>query len=244
MESKLLQFCSASCARLRAAPRRRRPSAPPARGRSTTAPSSARRCSGRSRTPAGSRAPRRGRRAPLPGSVTATNCVAVAAGALVEVLHVRQRLDRAAGLRGDDEQRLRQVDACPRARSTAPGSVESSTCSVEPVGESPKLRRITSGPRLEPPMPSSAASVKPVGLAPRSTNAVQVAGAARASRSAIVSQPRRSPISGPGPPQSVSSLRQMRRGDALRRPPASTRSAIAGSSSSGSDGLDRRRAGR
>ena len=46
---------------------------------------------------------------------------AVAAGALVEVLHVRQRLHRAARLRGDDEQRLRQVHAAPPARAPRRG---------------------------------------------------------------------------------------------------------------------------
>ena len=54
----------------------------------------------------------------------------------VEVLELRHRLDRAAGLRGDDEQRLVEVE---RRRATAriwSGCVESSTCRrIAPVAE-------------------------------------------------------------------------------------------------------------
>ena len=54
--------------------------------------------------------------------------------------------------------------AASRASSTAPGSVESSTCSRIAPSISPNVRRITSGPSEEPPMPSSAQSVKPSAL--------------------------------------------------------------------------------
>src|SRR5680860_1086939 len=115
---------------------------------------------------------------------------------------------------------------------TASGSVESSTCSSSPPSRLPKLRRITSGPRLEPPMPSSAACVKPSALtsstkAPRSSTCSSIV-------SEMVSQPRRSPISGPGPPHSVSSLRQMRRAT-FSSTAVLTRSASGPSSSSGID---------
>src|SRR5215218_2662992 len=48
---------------------------------------------------------------------------------------------------------------------TAPGSVESSTCSRMPSGTSPYERRITSGPRLDPPMPSRTADSSPSAFA-------------------------------------------------------------------------------
>ena len=47
------------------------------------------------------------------------------------------------------------------ASRTAAGSVESRTCSLGEPGMSPNERRITSGPRLEPPIPSSTTSLKP-----------------------------------------------------------------------------------
>src|SRR4051795_9031528 len=87
---------------------------------------------------------------------------------------------------------------------TAPGSVESSTCSLGEPGMSPNERRITSGPRLEPPIPSSTTSLK---LEHASANERR-SSPCSSIFSLIVSQPRRSPISGPGPPQSDSSLRQ------------------------------------
>ena len=63
----------------RAAPRGPRPSAPPARARSTTAPSSARRCSGRSRTPAGSPSPWPGLDQPAAGVGDGHEAAAVSA---------------------------------------------------------------------------------------------------------------------------------------------------------------------
>ncbi len=92
----------------------------------------------------------------------------------------------------------------PSTSRTAPGSVESSTCSRGEPGMSPKERRITSGPRLEPPMPSSTTSLN---FEHDSANERR-SSPCSSIFSLIVSQPRRSPISGPGPPQSDSSLRQ------------------------------------
>ena len=79
-------------------------------------------------------------------------------------------------------------------------------------------------------MPSSAASVRPSACTCE-TNSLRSA-AFSSIASLIVSQPRRSPISGPGPPHSVSSLRQTRFAT-FSSTAFSTRLASAGSSSSG-----------
>ena len=125
------------------------------------------------------------------------------------------------------------------ARSTAriaPGSVESSTCSssapsVVAEGAADHLGREARAAHAE----QHARRSKPVRLAPpRRTPSARRA--CSSIFSVIVSQPSRLPISGtPGPPQSVSSLRQTRCGDVLLRRAACTRSAIGGSSSSGID---------
>ena len=77
----------------------------------------------------------------------------------VEVLELRHRLDRAAGLRGDDEQRRGEVER------VAHGADLVRVRGVEHVQADRARRRTsggsTSGPRLEPPMPSSTASVMP-----------------------------------------------------------------------------------
>ena len=79
-------------------------------------------------------------------------------------------------------------------------------------------------------MPSRAASVRPSAFTCDTSSFRSPACSSIGSE--IVSQPSRSPISGPGPPQSVSSLRQIRAAtpSATAR---STRMASAGSSSSG-----------
>jgi hypothetical protein len=81
-------------------------------------------------------------------------------------------------------------------------------------------------------MPSSAASVKP--SARTSSRKAVSSGACSSIFSEIVSQPRRLPISGPGPPQSVSSCFQIRLTTPSARA-ALTRAPIAGSSSVGID---------
>src|SRR3954452_20035687 len=55
---------------------------------------------------------------------------------------------------------LPMLTALPIARTCA-GSVESSTCNFGKPGCCPKVCVITSGPRLDPPMPSTTASVNP-----------------------------------------------------------------------------------
>ena len=119
------------------APRCSRPPARRARGRSRTAPSSGRRCPGRSRTRAGSRA-----RSPSSTSGAArvgdrAEARAVAAGALVEVAHVRQRLDGPAGLRGDDEQRLVQVHLALHGAAPRRGRSSRARAAAAPSGRSP-----------------------------------------------------------------------------------------------------------
>src|SRR5918995_408342 len=68
----------------------------------------------------------------------------------------------------DFEETMKRVLSRSIWRSTsriAPGSVESSTCRLMPPGTSPYDRRITSGPRLDPPMPSSTACSRPSAFA-------------------------------------------------------------------------------
>ena len=79
-------------------------------------------------------------------------------------------------------------------------------------------------------MPSSAASVRPSAFT-SSTNSFR-SPACSSIGSEIVSQPSRLPISGPGPPHSVSSLRQTRAATSSATA-RSTRLASGGSSSSG-----------
>ncbi len=115
----------------------------------------------------------------------------------------------------------------------AVASVVSSTCSRKPPSSSPKLRRMTSGPRLDPPIPSSTASVKPSALTP-ATNSRR-SPTCSSSSPETVSQPSRSAISGtPGPPQSDSSLAHSRRATCSSSARLA-RSAIGPSSASGSD---------
>ena len=125
----------------------------------------------------------------LPGSVMATNCRPLPPCPLEEVAEVRERLDRPAGLRGDEEERLREVERALERRARAPGSVESSTCSRRPRWSGPNDRRMTSGPSDEPPMPSSAQSVRPS----RFTSSANAARSPHCSSivSEIVSQPSR-----------------------------------------------------
>ena len=112
-----------------------------------------------------------------------------------EVLEQRDRLDRAAGLRRDDEERRASRSTARSRASTAPASVESSTCRRRrPCCASPNERRRTSGARLEPPMPSRTASVKPASAASRANASSSSIWSAYVS--GAVSQPSRSATSG------------------------------------------------
>ena len=97
------------------------PISAPARARSTTAPSSGRRCRGRSRRRAGSRCSSASfcERAARVGDRDELR--PVAARLLEEVAEVRERLDRPARLRRDEEERLRRGRPRARAPATAPG---------------------------------------------------------------------------------------------------------------------------
>ena len=123
-----------------------------------------------------------------------------------EVREQRQRLDRAARLGGDEEQRAVAGRSPARPRGSWPR--RSSRARAAPVDRAsrPKQRRSTSGASEEPPMPSSTTSRRPsAATAPRTPPARRPRSRIR---SAIVSQPRRSAISGvPAGPQSVASSR-------------------------------------
>ena len=100
-----------------------------------------------------------------------------------------------------------------------------------PSGTSPYERRITSGPRLEPPIPSSTACSRPSAFAASANS--RSSPACSSIFSLIASQPSRLPISGtPGPPQSDSSCAQIRFAT-FSRSAVCTRSITGGSSSSG-----------
>ena len=62
----------------------------------------------------------------LPGSVTTTNWCG--RGQRLEVPVVRERLDRPAGLRGDDEERLVEVDRLLHARARRPDGSSRAPC--------------------------------------------------------------------------------------------------------------------
>ena len=110
------------------------------------------------------------------------------------------------------------------------GCVESSTWSL--TAPSPNESRNTSGARLEPPMPSSTASVMPSSRT--SAANVRRSSASAAIRSAMSSQPRRSVSSGvPAGAQSVPSRSQTRRATCWSAA-AATRSATRVSRSDGS----------
>ena len=142
----------------------------------------------------GSRARAASSSSELPGSVIAMNWLP-SGDQRVEVLEERQRLDRAARLGRDDEQRVLEVDLAPAPRGSPPGSVESSTC-----------RSSASVGRAERPpehLGREARAAHPeqhgVGEARRRRmpRANSTSSSARSSiASEIVSQPSRSPISG------------------------------------------------
>ena len=81
--------------------------------------------------------------------------------AIEEVRLEDVRLERRAGLARDDEQRAGEIDLATRARGSAPGSVESRTNSSGEPAIVPNVSFQTSGQRLDPPIPSSSAWVKP-----------------------------------------------------------------------------------
>ena len=98
-----------------------------ARCRTATARCSARRCRGRRRRRARKPCSCASCSRPEPGSVIATK-FEPSPTQRPEVGEQRQRLDRAAGLRGDEEQRALRVDRSLRPRAIVAASVESSTC--------------------------------------------------------------------------------------------------------------------
>ena len=108
----------------------------------------------------GSRARAPARASELPGSVIAMKWLPVG-HERVEVLEQRQRLDRPAGLRRDDEQRAARGRSPPGRRGSPPGRSSRARAGRARPAVAPKVRQSTSGARLEPPMPSSTASVKP-----------------------------------------------------------------------------------
>ncbi len=214
--------------RARAARARVRRSAPPARARTATAPNSARRCWGRSRSSRGSRARAASSSSELPGSVIATKRLP-SPHERVEVLEQRQRLDRAPGLGRDDEQRARRGRSAPARRGSRRG--RSSRARAARARPEPR-RRSARAPRAR-------GSSRPCRAAPRRSARRRRRRArtrrARSTRSSIaseiVSQPSRSPISGtPGPPHSDSSLAHTRRATRCSTAVA-TRAAIAAESS-------------
>ena len=83
-----------------------------------------------------------------------------------------------------------EVDRRARARARRPGRSSRARAGAGRPGISPKERRITSGPRLEPPMPSSTASVKPSALTCVDER-VAASAACSSIFSLIVSQPSR-----------------------------------------------------
>ena len=122
-----------------------------------------------------------------------------------EVREQRQRLDRAAGLGGDDEQRALRVDrALHRARSSPRRSSRARAAAAPPRLRT-KQRRSTSGASEEPPMPSSTTSSQAV-RAHLLARTPRDRPRRSSMRSAIVSQPRRLATSGvPAGPHSVAS---------------------------------------
>ena len=152
---------------------------------------------------------------------------AVAAGLLPEVVEGRQRLDRPAGLRRDDEQRLGDVDlgldvarprrrrssraragsarrrACRTSAGTPPAPATSRPCRARPPRSARRRGGLRRTPRARRPRPSS--------------------------RSWTSSQPSRLLTSGwPAGPQSVSSRSKIRRATSSA-PARARRAAIAGS---------------
>ena len=133
----------------------------------------------------------------------------VPARLLEEVAEVRQRLDRPARLRRDEEERLRDVDGALELGHRA------GIGRVEHVQPQPVLQRAERapdhlGPEARPAHAEQRAVGEAVALhAPRPTPRGRCASSSI--DSLIVSQPSRSATSGaPASPQSVSSLRQMR----------------------------------
>ena len=127
----------------------------------------------------------------------------------MEVLEQRQRLDRAARLRGDDEQRRLDVDlGLDRRDLQRLGRVEhvqAQSALALPVGEPEDLGREARAAHAEQHRVG-----QPVG--PHSATNASSASASSSILSAIVSQPRRSVSSGvPSGPHSVPSRCQIRR---------------------------------
>ena len=136
---------------------------------------------------------------------------------------------------------VRSRSICSRTARIAAGSVESSTCSASAPSVAPKVRQSTSGARLEPPIPSSTASVRPSAAQPRANSTSSSARSSIASE--IVSQPRRSPISGDARDRPTATRPWPTRGARRRSSTAvATRAATALESSPSIDGGDRRRA--
>ena len=146
--------------------RRRGPSPRPAPARTARAPSSARRWSARRRRCAGSRRPWPGLRASIPGSVMATKRRAASAGPRTAATRSKKYCWKALGSSVLPDllatiTSVRSRSTRPSSAATCDGTVESRTCSSGAPGWRPKVRASTSGHRLEPPMPSSSACVKP-----------------------------------------------------------------------------------
>ena len=186
------------------------PTAPRARSRTATARCSARRCRGRpAKTP---RKPWRSASScrPVPGSVIATK-LAPSPREREEVREQRQRLDRAARLRGDDEQRAPRVDRVLRrrrsrrrrwSRARAGGAVR-----PRREGAAQHLRRQRGAAHAE-----QDDVLDPVGRPPPRRTA-RAASRSASMRSAIVSQPSRLATSGvPAGPHRVASPLRRRAG--------------------------------
>ena len=142
----------------------------------------------------------------VPGSVTATKCEPSPCSEWKYL-----NCDIVSIVPPDFDETMNSVVPRSRASRTArisSGCVESSTC--RRTAPSPNERRKTSGPRLEPPMPSSTASVMP---ASRTSAAnARRSSASADSRSAMSSQPSRSVSSGvPSGAHRVPSRSQRRR---------------------------------
>ena len=197
---------------LQAGRRHRAPAGPPGRGRRARAPSSGRRSSARRTRCGGSRRHARSARASIRGSVMATNwrpaptrprewatrskkyCrktfgSSVLPDLLATITSVRSRSTRLSTAR------------------TCAGSVESSTWRSRPSGWRPNVRASTSGHKLEPPMPSSSACVKPSARA--SPAIVASSGSRRRPAGTASSQP--SHVASSAPVQSEASRAHRRR---------------------------------
>ena len=144
---------------------------------------------------------------------------------LIKIPHEGEGLHRPARFRGDDEERPAQIEPSARPR-TAPGSVLSRTARSRKPSAVPKTFRKTSGARLEPPIPSRRAKLKPSARTPSTTLQSRRAGPAspagcRASRGGLRSpQVRASRRCGPSAGSVPRPARPQRPAGLLRRRPA------------------------